>query len=78
MALEDALVLADVLATSSGIDEALAMYERRRAGRVAWVQDQTHRRDRTRSLPPIVRNLTLRLVGERIYHSNYRPLRDPP
>jgi len=34
--------------------------------------------DRTRSLPPIIRNITLRLAGEHIYHSNYRPLRDPP
>jgi 2-polyprenyl-6-methoxyphenol hydroxylase-like FAD-dependent oxidoreductase len=78
MAVEDALVLADALATSPGIEDALTTYERRRADRVAWVQAQTHRRDRTRSLPPIVRNLTLRLVGERLYHSNYRPLRDPP
>jgi hypothetical protein len=29
-------------------------------------------------LPPIIRNLTLRLAGERIYHSNYRPLLEPP
>ena len=78
MALEDALVLADALATSQDTDEALSEYQRRRAARIAWVQDQTHRRDRTRSLPPILRNLTLRLAGERIYHSNYRLLRDPP
>jgi 2-polyprenyl-6-methoxyphenol hydroxylase-like FAD-dependent oxidoreductase len=78
MALEDALVLADVLAKSHPLEQALAEYQRRRTSRVAWVQEQTHRRDRTRSLPPIVRNLTLRLAGERIFHSNYRPLREPP
>ncbi len=78
MALEDALVLADVLAKRHPIEQALAEYQRRRTSRVAWVQEQTHRRDRTRSLPPIVRNLTLRLAGERIFHSNYRPLREPP
>ena len=78
MALEDALVLADVLATSQDIEQALTEYQRRRPTRIAWVQDQTHRRDRTRNLPPIVRNLTLRLLGERIYHSNYRPLRERP
>ena len=76
MALEDVLVLADVLATSQPLEEALAEYERRRAGRIAWVQEQTHRRDRTRSLPPIVRNLTLRLAGKRIFAANYRPLRE--
>ena len=78
MALEDALVLADVLATSQDIEQALTEYQRRRTTRIAWVQDQTHRRDRTRNLPPIVRNLTLRLLGKRIYHSNYRPLRERP
>ena len=78
MALEDALVLADVLATSPDIEEALTEYQRRRAPRIAWVQNQTHRRDRTRNLPPTVRNITLRLAGERIFHSNYRPLREPP
>jgi 2-polyprenyl-6-methoxyphenol hydroxylase-like FAD-dependent oxidoreductase len=77
MALEDALVLADVLATHP-VEHALAHYERRRSARIAWVQEQTHRRDRTRSLPPVVRNLTLRLLGERIFRSNYRPLREPP
>jgi 2-polyprenyl-6-methoxyphenol hydroxylase-like FAD-dependent oxidoreductase len=78
MALEDALVLAEELATSRPLEEALAEYQRRRTSRVAWVQEQTHRRDRTRSLPPLVRNLTLRLAGERIFDSNYRPLRKPP
>ena len=59
-------------------DQALAGYEERRSVRVAWVQEQTHRRDRTRGLPPLVRNLTLRLAAERIFRSNYAPLRDLP
>jgi 2-polyprenyl-6-methoxyphenol hydroxylase-like FAD-dependent oxidoreductase len=77
MAVEDALVLADLLATSS-IDEALSSYRERRTVRVEWVQEQTHRRDRTRSLPPWVRNLTLRHAAERIFRSNYQPLRELP
>jgi 2-polyprenyl-6-methoxyphenol hydroxylase-like FAD-dependent oxidoreductase len=78
MALEDALVLADQLQTAGSIDEALIAYEQRRVTRVTWVQEQTHRRDRTRNLPSPIRNLTLRLAAERIHRSNYRPLRDPP
>jgi 2-polyprenyl-6-methoxyphenol hydroxylase-like FAD-dependent oxidoreductase len=78
MAVEDTLVLADLLADGRPIEAALAAYEERRAPRVAWVQEQTHRRDRTRSLPGLVRNVTLRLAGERIYRSNYRPLLDTP
>jgi 2-polyprenyl-6-methoxyphenol hydroxylase-like FAD-dependent oxidoreductase len=76
MAVEDALVLAELLTADQTIDQALVGYEDRRRARVAWVQEQTHRRDRTRSLPTLVRNLTLRLAAERIFRSNYRPLRD--
>jgi 2-polyprenyl-6-methoxyphenol hydroxylase-like FAD-dependent oxidoreductase len=78
MAVEDALVLAEMLSADQAVEQALAGYEQRREARVAWVQEQTHRRDRTRNLPPVVRNLTLRLAAERIYRSNYRPLRDLP
>ena len=78
MALEDALVLAEMLTTRQSVDRALAGYVERRKARVAWVQEQTHRRDRTRNLPTTVRNLTLRLAAERIFRSNYGPLRDVP
>jgi 2-polyprenyl-6-methoxyphenol hydroxylase-like FAD-dependent oxidoreductase len=77
MAVEDALVLAELLTAGQPVEDALAGYEQRRRGRVAFVQEQTHRRDRTRSLPPAVRNLTLRLAAERIFRSNYGRLRDP-
>jgi 2-polyprenyl-6-methoxyphenol hydroxylase-like FAD-dependent oxidoreductase len=78
MAVEDALVLADVLATGRPVEQTLGEYERRRTGRVAWVQAQTHRRDRTRSLPTLLRDAVLRVAGERIFRSNYRPLRELP
>jgi 2-polyprenyl-6-methoxyphenol hydroxylase-like FAD-dependent oxidoreductase len=78
MAVEDALVLAEALTTGKPVEQALTEYESRRKARVLWVQEQTHRRDRTRSLSPAVRNLVLRLGAERIFRSNYRPLREPP
>ncbi len=78
LALEDALVLADVLAARGPVELALAEYERRRTARVAWVQEQTRRRDRTRSLHPAVRNSILRVAGRRIFRANYRPLLEPP
>ncbi len=78
MALEDALVLAAMLTEDQPVDQALAGYEHRRKTRVAWVQEQTHRRDRTRNLTPMVRNVILRLAAERIFRSNYRLLRDVP
>ena len=78
MAVEDALVLAEMLTADQLVEDALAGYEQRRKDRVAWVQEQTHRRDRTRNLPAPIRNLTLRLAAERIFRSNYGPLRDLP
>ena len=78
LAVEDALVLAEQLTADQPVEQALAAYQDRRTARVTWVQEQTHRRDRTRNLPPIIRNLTLRLAAERIFKSNYGPLRDLP
>lgn len=76
MALEDALVLAECLHRHMAIPAALSDFEGRRRPRTNWVRAQTHRRDRTRHSPPVVRNLVLRAFGRRIFHSNYRPLLD--
>jgi FAD-dependent urate hydroxylase len=78
LAFEDALVLAERLAQAGSVAEALAGFVARRHPRAAWVRAQTHRRDRTRRLPPLVRDPLLRAFGERIFRSNYRPLLDPP
>ena len=74
MALEDALVLAQTIA--GGLP--LEAFEARRRPRVAFVQAQTHRRDRTRNLPSLVRAATLRLVGQRIFRGNYKGLLAAP
>jgi 2-polyprenyl-6-methoxyphenol hydroxylase-like FAD-dependent oxidoreductase len=76
MALEDALVLAESLTVAGSIPEALAAYERRRSPRTDWVLRQTHRRDRTRTLSPALRNPVLNRFGRPIFHANYRPLRE--
>jgi FAD-dependent urate hydroxylase len=78
MALEDALVLAACLSESAAIPAALAAFEDRRRPRTDWVRAQTHRRDRTRSLPPAVRDNVVRVLRRRIFHANYRPLLDQP
>jgi FAD-dependent urate hydroxylase len=78
MAMEDALVLAEVLATGQPLSECLTAFEKRRAPRVRWVQTQTRRRDRLRSLPATIRNAVLRVAGRRIAKANYRPLLKGP
>jgi len=74
LAFEDALVLAELLAGSHPAPEIAPEFMRRRSARVAWVVEQTHRRDRTRNLPPALRDLMIRLLGRRIYQTNYQPL----
>jgi 2-polyprenyl-6-methoxyphenol hydroxylase-like FAD-dependent oxidoreductase len=74
MAAEDALVLAGTVAAGRPLEQ----FEARRRPRVGFVQTQTHRRDRMRNLPPVLRNVTLRLAGQRIYRSNYKLLLSQP
>jgi 2-polyprenyl-6-methoxyphenol hydroxylase-like FAD-dependent oxidoreductase len=74
MALEDAIVLAETIAAGRPLEE----FEARRQPRVAFVQTQTHQRDRTRNLPAIARNAALRLAGQRIFRGNYSRLHGEP
>jgi FAD-dependent urate hydroxylase len=74
MALEDALVLADTVAAGRPLVE----FEARRRPRVRFVQRQTHRRDRTRNLTPVIRNATVRLTGQRIFRGSYKALLSEP
>jgi 2-polyprenyl-6-methoxyphenol hydroxylase-like FAD-dependent oxidoreductase len=78
MAVEDALVLAESLATAPTIASALQAFEERRRPRTEWVRSQTHRRDRSRNLPSPVRNVVLRRFGEKLFHTGTRPLRERP
>jgi FAD-dependent urate hydroxylase len=77
LAFEDALVLAACLRDAATVSDALAGFVARRSPRTGWVRAQTYRRDQTRNLPPALRNLTLRAFGQRIFQSNYGPLRQP-
>ncbi len=78
MALEDAVVLATMLSTPRPLPESLAAFSARRQGRIRWVRQRTHRRDRIRRLPSAVRNLALRLAGAAIYRRDYQPLLEEP
>jgi 2-polyprenyl-6-methoxyphenol hydroxylase-like FAD-dependent oxidoreductase len=77
LAFEDALVLAACLRDAATVTDAVATFVARRNRRTGWVRTQTHRRDRTRNLPPVLRDLILRAFGRQIFQSNYQPLRAP-
>lgn len=77
LALEDALVLAELLAGRSDWRGIGPDYEARRRLRVAHVQAMTDRLSRTARLPDWARRLVLPVVGPRSYRATYGPLREP-
>ncbi|MEV6598234.1 FAD-dependent monooxygenase [Actinoplanes sp. NPDC051346] len=78
MALEDAVVLGEVLRAAGGdVSAALRAYERRRRERCDLVREQTHERDRTRDVAPAERDPMLRRRGQQIFTDHYRALVEP-
>ncbi|RKN49534.1 FAD-dependent monooxygenase [Micromonospora endolithica] len=77
MALEDAVVLAESLKAAGSVDAALTAYESRRRPRTRWVRDRTRDRNRTRDVPPALRDPLLRGRGGRIFGEHYRLLLGP-
>jgi 2-polyprenyl-6-methoxyphenol hydroxylase-like FAD-dependent oxidoreductase len=74
MAFEDALVLAEIVSRGGAAAEVVPEFARRRSARIGWVRQQTDRRDRLRRLPPMIRDVFLRLLSGRLYRVNYQPL----
>jgi FAD-dependent urate hydroxylase len=78
MALEDAVVLGDVVRENpDDIPAALRAYEHRRRPRCHHVRERTIERDRTRDVPPALRDPMLRRRGHRIFSDQYRGLVPP-
>ena len=74
MAFEDALVLSRLIAAGRSTAQVLGEYTRERMARIRWVHEQTHRRDRIRNLPSMVRDLMARYLAKSVYRANYAPL----
>ncbi len=74
MAIEDAIVLSELITSGRGAVQVLGEYASKRTERIRWVHEQTHRRDRIRNLPPMVRDLMTRLLANPVYRANYAPL----
>jgi 2-polyprenyl-6-methoxyphenol hydroxylase-like FAD-dependent oxidoreductase len=77
MAFEDAVVLADLIASERDVSQVLSEYSTQRMARIRWLHEQTHKRDAIRSLPPMVRNLMTRFLANSVYRANYAPLLEP-
>lgn len=81
-AIEDAVVLADALATAPDPVSGLREYERRRIERVRWVRTQVMRVNKMPSLRnPIARRtfeVAARLVGPAIQRKLWKQIQQPP
>lgn len=78
MAMEDALVLADILNSTPHVESALDMYVSRRKSRVSWVQQESRAVEEMLRKPSAVRNAVLRERGTKLFHDRFRPLTAPP
>jgi 2-polyprenyl-6-methoxyphenol hydroxylase-like FAD-dependent oxidoreductase len=78
MAVEDAAVLAELLATSPTVDAALDAFSPRRRPRVDWVQAQSDTLARNALAPPSARDAIIRERGIQAFRDRYAPLLPPP
>jgi len=76
LAAEDALVLAELLATREDWTMVGSEFERRRRPRVEHVQKMTDRMSRAAAIPGWLRDSILPFVGPRTYRETFVPLRD--
>jgi 2-polyprenyl-6-methoxyphenol hydroxylase-like FAD-dependent oxidoreductase len=77
LAAEDALVLAELLATREDWASVGGEFEARRRPRVHHVQKMTDRMSRAAALPSWLRDAILPVVGPRTYRATFVPLREP-
>lgn len=77
MAIEDAVVLAQLLSKGGPVDAILSRFHGARIERVEWVQKKSRARDKMRTGSAAVRNTILRLLGNGLYRRTYEPLTRP-
>jgi FAD-dependent urate hydroxylase len=78
MAIEDAVVLAELLQSAKSIEDALDAYVLRRRPRVDWVQSQSGVLGQSVLLPPAVRDGVIREKGAHAFQARYAPLLAEP
>jgi 2-polyprenyl-6-methoxyphenol hydroxylase-like FAD-dependent oxidoreductase len=77
MAVEDAVVLAELLERASTVDAALDAFSPRRRPRVDWVQAQSDALARDALVPAAVRDSIIKERGAQAFRDRYTPLLRP-
>jgi 2-polyprenyl-6-methoxyphenol hydroxylase-like FAD-dependent oxidoreductase len=77
LAMEDALVLSELLVSETDPEWALQVFEERRRPRVEWVREHTERQASLLRLPLSIRNLSAGLIGRRLWERSFSLLRNP-
>jgi 2-polyprenyl-6-methoxyphenol hydroxylase-like FAD-dependent oxidoreductase len=77
MALEDGLILAELLATPNNPLKLGDEFTHLRLKRLRHVQTMTDRASKITRLPMGLRNILMRYAGRRSYMDMYTPLRNP-
>jgi 2-polyprenyl-6-methoxyphenol hydroxylase-like FAD-dependent oxidoreductase len=77
LAMEDALVLSELIATEHDPKTVGNRFEERRRPRVEWVRAHTERQARLLHLPYPIRNLAASIAGRRLWHRSFSLLRHP-
>src|SRR5262249_18824825 len=78
MAMEDAVVLAEVLASASTVEDALEAYEARRRPRADWVQQQSRIAAKAWIRRPARPEAARREGGDQMSRDRYGPLPAAP
>ena len=78
MAMEDALVLAEVLCEAATVESALDTYDARRRPRANWVQQHSRAVGESFLLPPATRNAAFRERGNQGMYDRFGPLVPEP
>ena len=78
MAMEDAIVLAEILREVATVAQALETYLARRRPRVSWVHQQSDAVARSFRLPAATRNAALRQHGDQMLRHRFTPLAAAP
>jgi len=78
LAIEDGVVLAEVLRSAETLDDALQTFVERRRPRIEWVQEQSRAALRFWLQPPNKRDAALREQGDEAMRTRYTPLLAAP